>query len=224
MNIKKNWFVRLSEVSDEKIIISDDLEVVIFDDTKDNKQIHIWENVKLEVYGVIEERDDYSIHFIQEKDNSTLVARYLLLSKNNKKIKAKIHSDLEADNTSSDVKIISIIWNDGFVDLDGVIQIWRWIKWVRCKLVEENLFLWSTWKAKWIPTLLVRSDDVEASHACKMERISDEKLFYLRSRWVGKEDALSLMVESYIADLLWWLKERNLDLYDQLVWDIEKQI
>ncbi|MBT3727553.1 hypothetical protein HOG21_08115 [bacterium] len=33
-----------------------------------------------------------------------------------------------------------------------------------------------------MPTLLVRSDDVKASHSCKMERISDEKLFYLRSR------------------------------------------
>jgi len=224
MNIKNNWFVKLSEISDEKIIISDNLEVVIFDDAEGNKQVHVWENVKLEVYGVVENKEAHSIHFIQEKDNSSLISRYLLLSKNDKKIKAKIHSDLEADNTRSDVKIISIIWAGGFVDLDGVIQIGKWIEWVKCKLIEENLFLWSTGKAKWIPTLLVRSDDVEASHACKMERISDEKLFYLRSRWVGKENALSLMVKSYITDLLWWLKESNGGLYDELIWEIEKQI
>ena len=223
MNIEKKWFYLMSEIGDEKIMISNDLEIVLFDDGLQNRQIEIWENSKVSIFWVLEKQEDYNIDFEQNFQWSILVARYLLLSKNNK-LKAKVYSDLEANNTSSDVKIISIIWNDGSVDLDGIIKIGKWISWVKAKLIEENLFLWSTGKAKWIPTLLVRSDDVEASHACKMERISDEKLFYLRSRWVGKENALHMMVESYIIDLLWWLKDANRDLYDHLIWEIEKQI
>ena len=223
MNIEKKWFYLMSEIGDEKIMISNDLEIVLFDDGLQNRQIEIWENSKVSIFWVLEKQEDYNIDFEQSSQWSILVARYLLLSKNNK-LKAKVYSDLEANNTSSDVKIISIIWNDGSVDLDGIIKIGKWISWVKAKLIEENLFLWSTGKAKWIPTLLVRSDDVEASHACKMERISDEKLFYLRSRWVGKENALHMMVESYIIDLLWWLKDANRDLYDHLIWEIEKQI
>ena len=223
MNIEKNWFYLMSEISGEKIMISDNLEVVLFDDWLINRRVEIWENSKVEIFWVLEEKENYKIDFEQNSQWSSLVARYLLLSKNNS-LKVKIFSDLEGDHTNSDVKIISIIWNQGSVDLDGIIKIWEWISWVKAKLIEENLFLWSTGKAKWIPTLLVRSDDVEASHACKMERISDEKLFYLRSRWIGRENALHMMVESYIVDLLWWLKKWNKDLYEDMIWEIEKQI
>lgn len=52
-----------------------------------------------------------------------------------------------------------------------------------------------------LPTLLVHSNDVKASHACNMERISDDKLFYLRSRGLPREDATVLMLESYIAKI-----------------------
>jgi len=34
-----------------------------------------------------------------------------------------------------------------------------------------------------------------------MERISDDKLFYLRSRGLPREDATVLMLESYIAKI-----------------------
>ena len=223
MNIKKNWFYLMSEISDEKIIIADNLEVVLFDDGLQNRIVSIGENSKVQSFGVLEKKDDYNITFTQKSQWSSFIARYLLLSKNNL-LKVKIFSDLEADDTSSDVKIISIIWNEGSVDLDGIIKIGQWISWVKAKLIEENLFLWSTGKAKWIPTLLVRSNDVEASHACKMERISDEKLFYLRSRWVWKENAIHMMVESYITDLLSWLRVSNWELYEYLIWEIQKQI
>jgi len=72
-------------------------------------------------------------------------------------------------------------------------------------LVEENIFLGATGKVRGLPTLLVHSNDVKASHACNMERISDEKLFYLRSRGLPREDATVLMLESYIARIFWKL-------------------
>lgn len=67
-----------------------------------------------------------------------------------------------------------------------------------------------------VPTLLVHSDDVKASHACNMEQISDEKLFYLRSRGMTKDDATMLMLESYIAKAFTGLQELDEDLFDSL--------
>lgn len=66
-------------------------------------------------------------------------------------------------------------------------------------LTEENIFVGKSGKVRGLPTLLVHSDDVKAAHACNMEKISDEKLFYLRSRGLPREDATVLMLESYIA-------------------------
>ncbi len=216
MKITKNWFYKLSEFDTEKLIIENNVVISIFDDVNKNIDIDIWENTKVEFYSVLENKKDYKINFMQKEKSSELKVNYLLLSKNNKNIKAKIYSEINASNTKSDVKIISIIWNDWFVDLDWVIKINKWVEKVDWNLEEENLFLWDTGKVKWIPTLLVRSNDVQASHSCKMERISDEKLFYLRSRWIWRENALFMVVEAKVKSLFSWLKELNDDFYEKL--------
>lgn len=202
MNISKNWFYKLSELKETTITIEDNIVVAIFDDYSKNRDIniHIWEKSIVEFYSVLE-NTGYNINFLQDKENSKLSVRYLLLSKNSQNIKAKIYSELKANNTKSDIHITSIVWNDWLVDLDWIIKIDEKIIKADAKLIEENLFLWNSWKVKWIPTLLVRSNDVKASHACRIERISDDKLFYLRSRWVWKDNALNMMIESYITNL-----------------------
>ena len=224
MNITKNWFYKLSEFKSANITIENDLVVSLFDDLNNNIEIKIWENTKVEFYSVLEDRNDFKIHFIQEKQNSDLKVNYLLLSKDNIKVKAKIFSELSADFTKSDLNIVSLIWNAGFIDLDWIISINDWIKKVDANLVEDNLFLWNNWKIKWIPILLVRSDDVKASHACRMERISDEKLFYLRSRWINRENALSVMIEAKLRSLFLSLSVLDNDFYEELIEDILEKI
>ena len=224
MKINKNWFYQLSEFKAKKIIIEDNLIVAFFDDLNENIDLEIWENSRIEFYWVLENKNDFNINFIQDKENSILKVRYLLLSKDNINVKAKIYSELSANLVKSDVRIISIVWNEWFVDLDWSIQISKEVEKVEANLIEDNLFLWNTWKVKWIPTLLVRSDDVKASHACKMERISDEELFYLRSRWVGKDNALTMMIESKIKTLFSCLSMIDNDFYIDLLENILKKM
>ncbi len=237
MRIEKNWFYKLSElfnlpfskeIPEEdgiyKIFIEKDLTVMFFDDLNKNIDIEIWENSRVEFYSVLENTNDFNINFLQNKDFSNLKVRYLLLSKDNEKLKAKIYSKLSANNVKSDVHIISIVWTNWFVDLDWIIEIDKWVKKVDWNLLEENIFLWSTWTVKWIPTLLVRSNDVKASHACRMERISDEKLFYLRSRWIWKENAIFMLVESYVTDMFRCISMIDDVFYKELFEKIIKKV
>ncbi len=83
-------------------------------------------------------------------------------------------------------------------------------------MVEENIFLGERGKVRGLPTLLVHSNDVKASHACNMEKIPDAKLFYLRSRGLPKEDATILMLESYIAKIFGKLEVVNADFYSTI--------
>jgi len=224
MKITKNWFYKLSEFKASEIFIEDNLIVAIFDDLNENLNIEIWENSRVEFYSLIEKIDDLNINFLQKKESSILQVRCLLLSKDSNKIKTRIYSELWASKTKSDIQIISIIWNNWEVDLDWIIQINENIEKVDWNLNEENLFLGNSWKVNWIPTLLVRSDDVKASHACKMERISDDKLFYLRSRWVGKENALSMMIEAKIKGLFSCISMLDNEFYEKLLDNILKKI
>ena len=91
-------------------------------------------------------------------------------------------------------------------------------------MIEDNLFLWNKWSIKWIPTLLVESDDVEASHACRIEKISDEKLFYMRTRWIWKENAISMMINAKIFDLFKCLSMINKEFYNEIIENILKEI
>lgn len=226
MKIEKNWFYKLSEIYSKEITIWDNLLVSIFDDLNKDLNIEIWENSRLEFYWLINKAWDTKVKFFQNKINSKLKVRYLLISKDslNNSIKSMIFSSLWADYTKSDIRILSLALNDWFIDLDWIIEIDKWIKKVDWNLIEENLFLWESWKIKWIPTLLVWSSDVKASHSCKMERISDDKLFYLRSRGVWKENALIMMIEAKIVDLFSCISMLDREFYDKLIRNILEEI
>ena len=219
-NITKNWFYKLSEITWSEIQVEDNLVVSFFDDWKENKTIILWKNSKVEFYWFLNEENNYKVNFIQKEEASSLKVRYLLLSKNDNKLKAKIYSKISSSFSSSDVKIMVVVLDNWFVDLDWIIEIDEKISKVNANLLEENLFLWDSWKIKWVPTLLVRSNDVKASHACRIERISDEKLFYLRSRWIWKESAINMMIEAYVKDLFSCISMLDNNFYEELVEDI----
>ena len=148
MKITKNWFYKLSEFKTNKIFIDKNLVVSIFDDLNKDINIELWENSRVEYFWFVEKSDDLKVNFIQNEVNSKLSIKYLLFSKWENKIKAKIYSWISASYSISEVKILSIIWEKWFVDLDWVIDIMSWVEKVYWDLQEENLFLWDNAKAK----------------------------------------------------------------------------
>ncbi|MDR1987273.1 MAG: SufD family Fe-S cluster assembly protein [Candidatus Peribacteria bacterium] len=51
------------------------------------------------------------------------------------------------------------------------------------------------------PKLLIESNDVKASHSCKVERINKEKMFYLKSRGISENEVVKLLLEANIKSL-----------------------
>jgi Fe-S cluster assembly scaffold protein SufB len=123
-----------------------------------------------------------------------------------------------------DIDVVSLVSNGWNIDLDGIIQINEWIEKVEGYLDETNIFLWDKWSVRGFPTLLVRSDDVKAGHGCNIEKISDEKLFYMRSRWIWKENALMMIVNSYIETIFSGLEKVDEDFHNGLVERILQEI
>ncbi|MDP2090246.1 MAG: SufD family Fe-S cluster assembly protein [Candidatus Gracilibacteria bacterium] len=220
-----------------KINIDDNVFAIFFDDLfltnslldsvnySSNIEIELGKSSKLEFYGVLNGKEiESNIKILQDNQYSELKVRYIILSKNLEKIKSKFYSEIGASNTKSDIHIISIVGKDGLVDLDGIIQINNGIVKVNANLLEENIFLGDGGKVKGIPTLLVRSNDVNASHACRIEKISDEKLFYLRSRGIDRENALFMMIDSYISNMFICLSMVDNIFYKEIFENIIKKI
>ncbi|MDQ7009809.1 MAG: SufD family Fe-S cluster assembly protein [Candidatus Gracilibacteria bacterium] len=238
MNITKNGFYKLSEILKTPllrkeglgVVIENNLVVAIFDDLNKSYDVEVGENSKVEIFGVLKNEDDFKLQVLQKEDRSNLILNYLILSFPHPDkgrlggVFAKIESKLQANFIKSNVNILSIVGNEGVINLDGIIKIEEEIEKVDGNLVEENIFLGDTGKVLGIPTLLVRSDDVKASHACKMERISDEKLFYLRSRGLGRENALNMIIEAKIESLFSCLRMYDKDYYEKVIENILKII
>lgn len=59
-----------------------------------------------------------------------------------------------------------------------------------CMMLSPNV------KAKALPLLLCREDDVQGQHAASSGTIDDSKLFYLMSRGINRDDAIRVIVEA----------------------------
>jgi Fe-S cluster assembly scaffold protein SufB len=64
--------------------------------------------------------------------------------------------------------------------------------------------------------LNVKSFNVKASHSCKVERINDEILFYLKSRWISENEAIIMLIESFFIKNFGCLKMMDNTIYDKV--------
>ena len=223
MQITKSWFYNLEDFWEiSRFEISDWLKIIALDNWKTSKEIIVWKDVDLKICWFLEKEENYEIVFRQVWEKSNLEVNYLNLAKNSEKIKAKIHSKIESNFSQSDVFVSSICWDNWEVDLDWIIELAPNFRKMAWHLTEENIFLWDKGRVRWIPALLVKSNEVEASHACKIEKISEEDLFYLRSRWIDKQNASFILVESKVKNIFKNMETEEIypDLIEKILWKI----
>ena len=223
MQITKSWFYNLEDFWEiSRFEISDWLKIIALDNWKTSKEIIVWKDVDLKICWFLEKEENYEIVFRQIWEKSNLEVNYLNLAKNSEKIKAKIHSKIESNFSQSDVFVSSICWDNWEVDLDWIIELAPNFRKMAWHLTEENIFLWDKGRVRWIPALLVKSNEVEASHACKIEKISEEDLFYLRSRWIDKQNASFILVESKVKNIFKNMENEEIypDLIEKIRWKI----
>lgn len=214
MNLTENKLYMSGDLEKE-IHIADGVQVLIYDEQNILETVTFGKGAQLKYFWYFETHNSFNKHFlINGEDNRCEV--FSLLSSRGEEITAKINGELASSGSYLDMHIVSFVSDNGVIDLDGIVHITQGIAKVEWYLEEENIFVGSTGKVRGLPTLLVHSDDVKAGHACNMEKISDDKLFYLRARGLPKEDATVLMLESYIAKIFWDLEEVNEDLYNGL--------
>lgn len=225
MLINKNWFYILDEEIGENITIEKNCVVCIFIRNIKNLKFDIKENAFVDIFTVYSwEESELNLETLQSKNNSNLKIWVLIIWKEENHKNIKVKSIIDSNDSKTKVSIISILWDKSFVDLDWIIKIEKNVIGSKARLEEENIFLWNKVNLRWVPTLLVESNDVEASHACKIEKISDEKLFYLRSRWIEKNNSITLMIEAKIKNLFKCIKMLDKDFYDEIIKNSLKKI
>lgn len=72
-----------------------------------------------------------------------------------------------------------------------------------CIVKEQNrIITTNNEKCKISPNLLIDEFDVEASHSALIGKFQDEELFYLQSRGIKKDDAISLLTKGFLCSYI----------------------
>jgi Fe-S cluster assembly scaffold protein SufB len=217
MLIQKNWFYDLSNIIETEIIVAKWVTISIFDNGKKDRKIFLEENSILNFYSLTENENTPNIKFFQDEKNSNLEIKYLIFSKDFNKINTKIFAEILNNNCKTNVLVMSIVWENWQISIDWIIKINKNLKNLNCHLKEENIFLWNLAHIEAKPKLLVESNDVQASHSCKIERLDKNKMFYLKSRGFLENEVVSLLLEANVRTLFWDLKVVNNKFYRNLL-------
>jgi hypothetical protein len=135
-----------------------------------------WENISLNFYWI----------FFSDK----------VESKN--KIKVKILNN----DVKINVYLLSIVWDNWNLTVDWWIFVESWLKKCVWSLIEENIVLWKNIKIKTLPILDVKSKDVQMSHWAKIQKIDQNKLFYMWTKWISKLKSKNLILNWYFNNIL----------------------
>jgi len=214
-NINKIWFYVIDKKFWNEINIEKNIYVSLFLKNLENDIIiNIAENSKVDFYGFFSEISPKNIIINQFKNNSSLNFKSLFIS-NNSNLISNIASQINSLNSKAYLNIISII-KENKIWIDSSIKIEKNSKKIEAKLELENIFIWEKWTINSIPKLFIYSNDVQVSHSSKTQRIPDDKLFYLESRWLDKKNSNQILLESYFIQIFSCLEMYNKDIFKSI--------
>lgn len=142
--------------------------------------------------------------------------------------KADIQVQIDHAHTQVQVHLISFLQDKSAIDVNGNISISSWITKVVAGLLQENIILGDHIHIQAKPMLTISSNDVQASHGAKIERIDSEKLLYMTSRGLTPQQAQRLVIQWYfthISDQMsWGMSEKEAKEFSSLLDDIQQKI
>lgn len=103
-----------------------------------------------------------------------------------------------APNTSSRIVSKSISKDGGRTSYRGLVQIMPGAKNSSVYVSCDALLLDEASRSDTYPSMRIKENDVEIQHEATVEKLGEEKLFYLMSRGINKSDAEGLLVNGFI--------------------------
>ena len=107
-----------------------------------------------------------------------------------------------ASDTSSKIVSKSICKEGGVVRYRGKLFVAKNALRVKSNVRCDTIIVDSKSKAETVPVMDIRSKDAVIGHEASVGRISEEQLFYLMSRGIDAEEALSLVVRGFIEPIV----------------------
>ena len=107
-----------------------------------------------------------------------------------------------APNTTSKITSKSISTKGGRVSYRGLLKVHKGAKGVTSNVVCDALLLDPESRSDTYPYIEIDEADVTIGHEASVSKIGEEQLFYLKSRGLSEEQAISMVVSGFIEPLV----------------------
>lgn len=107
-----------------------------------------------------------------------------------------------APNTSSKITSKSISKGKGRASYRGLLKVYKNASNVKSNVVCDALLLDQESRSDTYPYIEIDEDDVNIGHEASVSKVGEEQLFYLMSRGLNEEQAMSMVVSGFIEPLV----------------------
>ncbi|MCB0076101.1 MAG: Fe-S cluster assembly protein SufB [Anaerolineales bacterium] len=107
-----------------------------------------------------------------------------------------------APNTSSVITSKSISKDGGRAGYRGLVQVLEGAHGSKSNVLCDALILDEESRSDTYPYIDIREDDVSIGHEATVSKVGEEQLFYLMSRGIGEEEAMSMIVSGFIEPIV----------------------
>lgn len=178
---------------------------------KDQKKIILNRQARLgyfhHVLGGEETQDDLQVEL--HGDESEAFTQTLFFGRDHQRQNIHVTHVHHGKNTRSRMISKGAVKDEAKSGFYGMIHMMPGCSGSESHLEEHNLLLNSGAKIDALPGLEIRHHDVQVSHAATMEKIDEEKLFYLLSRGIPQKEAFELILEGFFKGALAEMKDNS---------------
>ena len=106
-----------------------------------------------------------------------------------------------APNTSSTIVSKSVARGGGRTSYRGLVQVLEGAEHSKSSVVCDALLVDQISRSDTYPYVDVREDDVQMGHEATVSKVSEDQLFYLRSRGLSEEEAMATIVRGFVEPI-----------------------
>jgi len=107
-----------------------------------------------------------------------------------------------APDTTSKIVSKSVSKGTGRASYRGLVKVHKGAKHVKSHVVCDALLIDETSRSDTYPYIEIEEDDVTIGHEASVSRVSEEQVFYLRSRGLSEEEAVTMVVAGFIEPMV----------------------
>ena len=143
-----------------------------------------------------------NFHASLEGENAECKLNSLYFGEENSVLDLNYHQEIFGQNCYAKIEAVGALQDEAQKNFKGTINFQKGCKKSVGEENENCLMLSKTAKAKTLPMLLCGEEDVDGKHSASVGKIDEKALFYIMSRGLSREEALSLAVKAKFGAMI----------------------